>query len=308
MIKPRRLKSGDTIGVIAPAGPVKKARLKKGVENLEKLGYEIKLASNIWSRIGYLAGEDEERAESVNQMFADPEIEAILCARGGFGSIRILEQIDYALVRRNPKIFVGFSDLTLLLLVMNKFCNLVTFHGPMVAVDFDRRSAYNRRHFFKAVASTRPVGRIKNSKTLGIWRAIAQGKVSAPILGGNLTLVTRLLGTKYEPDFRGKILFLEDLNEDVYRIDGMLAQLKLAGILKNVKGVTLAEFVNCHPSKKASFTLEEVFEHYFASARYPVIYPVSCGHGADKITIPLGVRATIDTDKRIFSIDEDGVR
>jgi muramoyltetrapeptide carboxypeptidase len=308
MIKPRRLNPADTIGVVAPAGPVKKVKLRRGVKNLENLGYRVKLAGNVWDKSGYLAGEDGERAESVNQMFADPEIDAILCTRGGFGSIRILEQIDYALVRRNPKIFVGFSDVTLLHLVMNKFCNLVTFHGPMVAVDFDRLSAYNRKHFFRAAASTRPVGRIKNSKTLGTWRAIAQGKVSAPILGGNLTLITRLLGTKFEPDFRSKILFLEDLNEDIYRIDGMLAQLKLAGILKNVKGVILAEFVKCLPSKKASFTLEEIFEQYFASARYPVIYPVSCGHGADKITIPLGVRATIDTDKKIFSIDEAGVR
>ena len=308
MIKPKTLKPGDTIGVVAPAGPVKKVKLRRGVKNLENLGCRVKLAGNVWDKSGYLAGEDEERVESVNQMFADPEIDAILCARGGFGSIRILEQIDYALIRRNPKIFAGFSDITLLHLAINKLCNLVTFHGPMVAVDFDTLSAYNRKYFFKTVASTRPVGRIKNSKTLGAWRAIAQGKTSAPILGGNLTLLTRLLGTKYEPDFRNKILFLEDLNEDIYKIDGMLAQLKLAGILKNVKGVILAEFVKCRPSKKASFTLEEVFEHYFASTGYPVIYPVSCGHGEDKITIPLGVRVTIDTDKRTFSIDEAGVR
>lgn len=296
------------IGVVAPAGPVKKVRLKRGVKELKHLGYPVKLASNVWEQSGYLAGEDEQRVESINQMFADSEVDAIICARGGFGSIRILELIDYVVIRRNPKIFVGFSDITLLHLAINKFCNLVTFHGPMVAVDFDRPSVYNRNHFFKAVASTRPVGRIKNSKTLVNWRTIAQGKVSAPVLGGNLTLITRLLGTKFEPDFRDKILFLEDLNEDIYKIDGMLAQLKLAGILKNVKGVILAEFVKCFPSKKASFTLEEVFQHYFAPAGYPVIYPVSCGHGGDKITIPLGVRVTIDTFKNVFSIDGAGVR
>jgi muramoyltetrapeptide carboxypeptidase len=158
------------------------------------------------------------------------------------------------------------------------------------------------------VSSPRPIGGIQNSPCLGKWKILAEGRALAPILGGNLTLITRLLGTKYEPDFREKILFLEDLNEDIYKIDGMLAQLKLAGILKRVKGLILAEFVGCKPSKKASFSLEEVFDHYFASANYPVIYPVSCGHGTDKITIPLGLRASIDTSKGIFSIDEAGVR
>jgi muramoyltetrapeptide carboxypeptidase len=308
MIKPKRLVRGGTVGVAAPSGPVKKARLKRGVETLKKLGYKVKLSEKLLEKTGYLAGDDQSRAGAVNGMFADPKIDAIICARGGFGSIRILDELDYTLIRKNPKILVGYSDITLLLLAINKFCNLVTFHGPMVAVDFSELSDYNRRLFMKAVASSQPVGRVTNSKQLGKWRAISKGRASAPILGGNLTLITRLLGTKYDPDFRNKILFLEDLNEDIYKIDGMLAQLKLAGILRQVEGVVLAEFLNCRPSKKASLTLGEVFEQYFASAKYPVIYPVSCGHGKDKITIPLGVKASLNTIRGVFSIDETGVK
>lgn len=308
MIKPKRLLPGSRIGVLAPAGSVKKASLGRGIQAIRKLGYRVSLSGKIFERVGYLAGDDRIRALVLNQMFANPDIDAIICARGGFGSIRILDQVDYATVRKNPKVFVGFSDITLLHLAIHRFSNLVTFHGPMVAVDFRNLSNYNQKYFLTAVASPGPIGKITNSKELGRWKAIAEGNASGPILGGNLTLITRLLGTKYEPDFRNKILFLEDLNEDIYKIDGMLAQLKLAGILKTVKGVILAEFVKCVPSKKASFTLEEVFQQYFASARYPVIYPVSGGHGEDKITIPLGVKVSINTQKRIFSIDEAGVR
>jgi len=308
MIKSKRLRAGSTIGVLAPAGPVKKTKLKRGVNTLERHGYRVKLSENIWDQEGYLAGSDLDRAESLNQMFLDQEVEAIICARGGFGSIRILEKLDYQTIRKNPKIFVGYSDITLLHLAIHKFCSLVTFHGPMLAVDFSSLTDYNRSYFLRGVSSKRPVGRIRNSKVLGSWKAVSNGKARGSILGGNLTLITRLLGTRYEPDFRNKILFLEDLNEDTYRIDGMLAQLKLAGILKNVKGLILAEFVECKPSQKASFSLEEVFQYYFASAKYPVIYPVSCGHGRDKITIPLGVEVSIDTYKRILSIDEAGVR
>jgi muramoyltetrapeptide carboxypeptidase len=279
MIKPNRLKPGHRIAVIAPAGPVKKARLNRGMKTLRKLGYQVSLSENIWLRKGYLAGDDPTRALSLKQMFTDPNIDAVICARGGFGSVRILEMLDYAAIRRNPKVFVGYSDITLLHLALNKFSNLVTFHGPMVATDFDDLTQYTREFFLKAVGSARPVGVVRNPKALGKWRIISPGRSSGLTLGGNLTSLTKLLGTRFEPDFRKRILFLEDLNEDIYRIDGMLAQLKLAGVLRQVKGVILGEFVRCQPSKKASFTLEETFQHYFSVAKYPVIYPVPCGHG-----------------------------
>lgn len=307
MIRPPRLQPGDHVGIVAPAGPVKKSRLEQGAASLRKLGFTPVFAENIYDRSGYLAGEDSDRLEGLNRMFADPRISGIICARGGFGSIRILEDVDYKPIRQNPKVFVGYSDITLLHLAIYKLCHLVTFHGPMLAVDFYKLSAYNRKYFLKAVSSTAPVGKIQNSSRLGRWKVISPGRASAPILGGNLTLLTRLLGTKYEPDFRNKLLFLEDLREEPYKVDSMLGQLKMAGILKQVKGVVLAEFIDSQPSKKASFSLEEVFRYYFAKAPYPVIHPVSCGHGADKITMPLGVKASLDTRMGIFSIDQAGV-
>ena len=309
MIKPERLKIGDTIGVLAPASSVNKKTLDLGILKLKKLGFQVVSDKNVLAKIGYLAGDDKTRAKALNRMFANSKIKAILCARGGYGTLRILELVDYNLIKKNPKVLVGFSDITALHLAINKKCNLVTFHGPMVASDFSNLSEYNKNYFLKAVTQTKSIEKIQNSKRIGNWKAVSSGKASGKILGGNLTLITRLLGTPYEPNFSDKILFLEDVNSVPYQIDGMLAQLKLAGILNKVKGLILGEFIGCERKNLdyPNFNLREVFEDYFKDKTYPVIYPVSCGHGKDKITIPVGVKVTIDTYKKIFSIDESGV-
>lgn len=310
MIKPARLKIGGTIGVLSPASPVNSKKLKKGVLKLRKLGYKIILDKKVLAKRGFLAGEDKIRAEALNRMFGNKKIDAILCSRGGYGTLRLLDLLDYKTIRKNPKILVGFSDITALHLALNKKCNLVTFHGPMVAGDFSRLSDYNKNYFLKAVSQTNPIGKIQNSKRLGNWKVITAGKASGEILGGNLTLICRLMGTGYQPDFKDKILFLEDINSEPYQIDSLLAQLQLVGALDRVKGVIIGEFFNFGPRKKDSSrsSLRQVFEDYFKHSPYPVIYPVSCGHGKDKITIPLGVKVTIDTYKKIFSIDEAGVK
>jgi len=310
MIKPARLKIGDTIGIPSPASPVNSKKLKRGVLKLKKLGYKVVLDKNVLAKKGFLAGEDKIRANVINKMFANPRINAILCSRGGYGTLRILDLLNYKLIRKNPKILVGFSDITALHLAINKKCKLVTFHGPMVAGDFSKLSSYIKNYFLKAVSQTKPIGKIQNSKLIGNWKVITPGKASGKILGGNLTLVCRLMGTQFQPDFKDKILFLEDINSEPYQIDSLLAQLQLVGILDKVKGVVIGEFFNFGPRKKDSSvsSKRQIFEDYFKNRHYPVIYPVSCGHGKDKITVPLGVKVTIDTYKKIFSIDEAGVK
>ncbi|OGC77491.1 MAG: hypothetical protein A2145_03760 [candidate division Zixibacteria bacterium RBG_16_40_9] len=310
MIKPPKLKIGDTIGILSPAGPVNKRKLNLGILRLKKLGYKVFLDRNVLAKRGFLAGPDRTRANALNRMFANPKIKAILSARGGYGTLRILELLDYKIIKKNPKILVGFSDITALHLAIYKRCNLVTFHGPMVAGDFSKLSEFNKNYLFRAVSQTEPIGKIQNSNRIGNWRVITPGKTSGKILGGNLTLICRLLGTDFKPDFKNKILFLEDFKSEPYQIDGMLAQLQMAGILDQVKGVILGEMVGCEAKnlKYPSLKLRKVFQDYFKNRPYPVIYPVSCGHGKDKITIPLGVTATIDTYKKILSIDEAGVK
>lgn len=310
MIKPPRLKAGDTVGVLSPASPVNRRKLNLGVLKLKKLGYKVIVGKNVFAKKGFLAGEDKTRARAVNAMFANPKIKAILSARGGYGTLRILDLLNYNLIRKNPKILLGFSDITALHLAIYKKCNLVTFHGPMVASDFSRLSEYNKNYFLNAVSQTQPIGKIQNSKKIGNWKVITPGRASGKILGGNLTLVCRLLGTAYEPDFYGKILFLEDVNSEPYQIDSLLAQLQLAKVLDRIRGVILGEFYDFRPgrAKFSKIALRKVFEDYFRHRPYPVIYPVSCGHGKDKITIPLGVQVTIDTYKKIFSIDEAGAK
>ena len=310
MIKPKKLQIGDTIGVLSPASPVNSKKLKRGVLKLKKLGYEVILDKNVLAKRGFLAGPDKIRANAINRMFANPQVKAILCSRGGYGTLRLLDLLDYKTIKKNPKILVGFSDTTALHLAINKKCNLVTFHGPMVAGDFSRLSKYNQTYFLKAVLQTEPIGKIQNSKRLGNWKVITAGKASGKILGGNLTLICRLMGTDYQPDFKDKILFLEDINSEPYQIDSLLAQLHLAGVLDRVKGIVIGEFFNFGSRKLdySSLSSRQVFEDYFKGRLYPVIYPVSCGHGKDKITIPLGVKVTIDTYKKIFSIDEAGVK
>ncbi len=310
MIKPPRLKMGDTIGVLSPASPVNRRKLNLGILKLGKLGFKVVLDKNVLAKTGFLAGKDKLRAKAVNSMFANPKIKAIFSARGGYGTLRILDLLNYNLIKKNPKILLGFSDLTALHLAIYKKCNLVTFHGPMVGSDFSRLSRYNKNYFFKAVSQKKPIGKIQNSNKVGNWKVITPGRAAGKILGGNLTLVCRLLGTAYEPDFKGKILFLEDINSEPYQIDSLLAQLNLAGVLDRVQGVILGEFYDFRPGKAKSSGLHvrEVFVDYFKHRPYPVIYPVSCGHGKDKITIPLGVKVTIDTYKKILSIDEAGVK
>ena len=297
IIKPEKLKREDVIGIISPSSPVSdKAKLEAGVSYFKKMGYRVKVGNNAMKEWGYLAGTDEERVEDIHNMFLDHEVKLIICLRGGYGASRLLDKIDYSIIKNNPKIFCGYSDITVL---QNAFFNktgLVTFAGPMVGVDFykDIRE-FTERNFWNAVTSSELI-RIYDpcGEKLGSYQGgIAEGR----LIGGNLSLFSTLIGTEYLPEPEGKILFLEEVGEVPYRIDRMLNQLRLSGFLGKIKGVILGSFTDCMESnpQRKSLKLEEVMEDYFIkNIHAPVLYNLKLGHINDNLTIPLGVNVRIN--------------
>jgi muramoyltetrapeptide carboxypeptidase len=306
LVKPKALFPGATIGIVAPASWAKDAKLHRGLKWLMKSGFKTKLFLSPKQKYGYLSGPDEVRARLFNQPFADKAVDAIICARGGYGSLRILDKIDYNLIRKNPKIFVGFSDITALHLSIYKKTGLCTFHGPMVA---DFGTTYNRQNLLQILSSKKPFGPVKLPKGRKP-KFLRPGKANGPLLGGNLSLVAKLCGTPFMPSFKGAILFLEDTGEYPHRIDGYLAQLRLAGVFGQIAGLILAEFTDTKRPKKDGFTLplQTIFQDYFAQAPFPVALNFPFGHSANKFTVPLGVRATLDTRKGNLVLHEAGVR
>ncbi|MFA4885724.1 MAG: LD-carboxypeptidase [Desulfotomaculaceae bacterium] len=304
--KPAALKVGSTLGIIAPASPCDNSdSIDRGKKTLEDLGFRIVLAPNALKRDRYLAGTDRERIADLHKMFLDPRIDGILCLRGGYGTIRILSKINYYIIRRCPKILVGYSDITALQLAIWKKSGLVTFSGPMLATDFGLEPGdFTINHFYQAVTSYHPLGLVPAApgvKTHVIYPGCASGR----LIGGNLSLVTATLGTPYEIDTRGAILFLEEVGEEPYRVDRMLQQLFLAGKLHNAAGVIFGEFVGCEAADmSASFTCGEVIADIFTRLKIPCFYGLGPGHGAHKVTLPLGVRAQMDAGQCQLVISE----
>ena len=236
LVKPDRIHRGDRIGIVAPGGPVTREELQPGIRFLESRGYSISSAPHLYAQKGYLAGDDENRLQDLHMMFKDPEVKAILCARGGYGTLRLLDKIDYSLIRDNPKIIAGYSDITALLLALYKMNGLVTFHGPLVK-DLTKNENRNMTTFLELVTSEGPMELDLHETT-----CLRQGRAVGPLLGGNLTLISHLVGTPYMPSLRGAILFIEDRDEPIYRIDRMLTHLHLGGILKDLAGLIAGQF------------------------------------------------------------------
>ncbi len=308
-VKPAKLLKGNTIGVLTPASPPSRVRLKKGLSYLRGRGFEYRLSPHAYAKNSYLAGSDEDRVNDMHIMFADPQVHAVFASRGGYGSIRMLDRIDYNLIKRYPKVFVGYSDLTAFQLAVYKNCGVVTFAGPMVAADmYKPLSSYSEDLFWRMITSARKGGNQKNPNGEK-FTVVNPGKASGILLGGCMSVLCSLLGTPYLPDFSGALLFLEDIGEEMYRIDKFLAQLKHAGILKSISGIIVGKFADCPPRKrkKSEKTVIELFEEYTADLKIPVLGDVSFGHISEKMTIPIGIKASIDTDKRQFSFDEGAV-
>lgn len=305
-IKPKRLYPGDTIGVIAPASPGDPALNIAGVKWLEEQGFRVQLGTTFDQTLGYFSGSDALRAADINAMFASPAIDGIICLRGGYGTMRLMELLDYNMIRSHPKVFVGYSDITALHTSIGQHTGLVTFHGPMVASDMGKGlSDYTWDYLYRAISTCHPLGPIVNPSLLPPPVFITSGQTQGYLTGGNLSLIVSTLGTPYEIDTRGKILCLEEIGEAPYRIDRMLTQLLLAGKLQDTAGIVFAVCNDCEEKDDpTSFTLEEVLQDRLGNLHKPVLYHLHFGHTADKATLPLGVMAVLGNQSNGLEIIE----
>lgn len=305
MIKPKALKLGDTIGIIAPASPATDERVIKAQERLIQMGFKVKMGKSPYERYGYLSGTDVVRAEDINTMFKDKEVDGIICIRGGYGTPRILQLLDYQAIKDNPKIFVGYSDITALHIAFTQIAGLVTYHGPMVASDMiGDFSDFSKDNLFRAIMNTEPMGKISNPEGEEIT-TINGGIAEGTIIGGNLSLIADTIGTPYEIDVKGKILFIEEVGEEPYNIDRMLNQLRLSGKLQEANGIILGDFNDCESKKHdENLTLEQVINDQIKPIGKPTIYNLQAGHCNPMVTLPLGVKARLDADKKELIILE----
>ncbi|SDL06724.1 S66 peptidase family protein [Natronincola ferrireducens] len=305
MIKPKALKKGDTIAIIGPASPAPEGKLQSALQELKALGYEVKLTESCHAIHGYLAGTDDVRARDLNNMFLDQEVQGIICLRGGYGTMKLLHKLDIAAIKNNPKVFVGYSDITALHLYMNQRCKLVTFHGPMAASDIaGGLDDFSKEYFLKAITKPEAMGSIENPAGIEM-ECLVEGEAVGEVAGGNLALVTATMGTPDEIDTKGKLLFLEEIGEEPYRVDRMLTQLALAGKLQEASGIILGDWNDCEPKKRQnSLSLMEVFKEIIVPYGKPTIYNLKAGHCTPKVTIPFGVKARLKATERKLFIEE----
>lgn len=285
---PPRLRPGDTIGITAPASPFDREQFYLGVGLLETAGFKVLVPKNLFLKNGYLAGTDSQRAELFMDLFTDPVVKAVLCARGGFGSMRILPLIDYDCIREKPKIVVGFSDVTALLAALYGRCGLVTFHGPVVA-GLPGVDAQSLAALLSAIAGPAAV-----DISAPHGETVCPGSGTGPVLAGNLTTLCHLIGTPYMPTTQGHLLLLEDRGEAPYRVDRMLSQLRLAGYLETIAGLAFGSFDDCGQPDE----LSRIVADHFTDNRFPVLTGLDVGHGKRNLTIPIGITATLDADRR----------
>jgi muramoyltetrapeptide carboxypeptidase len=306
ILKPPALKKGDVIGIVSPASsPDDFTRIEQGVKYLESLGYRVKLGKHIFKRYGYLSSTDDERADDLNEMFADEKVKAIICVRGGYGTPRLLDKVDYNLIKKKPKIFVGYSDITALQLAIFKKTGLVTFSGPMLAVDiYSNFDSFAEDFFWRILTSREKKIEIKNPNGIEL-NTLKSGKATGTLLGGNLSLIASIMGTKYQPSFNGSVLVIEDIGEEPYRIDRYLSQLKNSGVLYKINACILGQFTDCAPKEpEKSLTLEQIFNDYLGNLKIPVISNLSYGHIPQKLTLPLGARVRVDAKRQKITIIE----
>ena len=300
---PRRLKKNDLLGIICPASPVADAaRIERGVRYLESLGYRVTVGANAAKSDGYLAGSDAERVADIHAMFTDRRVKGIFCARGGYGTGRLLPLLDYGRIARHPKVFVGYSDVTALALALWKKCALVTYHGPMSAVEMAGPiDPFTEESLWNVLTSAAP------GLTVARGAPSADGRrARGHLLGGNLSLVASVMGTPWALDFRGAILFLEEIGEDPYRVDRMLVQLAHAGAAARAAGTALGQFTACVVRESGTPTraLEASFADFSSKARGPVVRGFPVGHEKRMATLPLGIRALLDAGEGSLTLEE----
>ena len=315
LLKPERLNFGDTIGIIAPASPPQDPKaVDRAAQALERFGFKPKLAKNVRARHGFLAGGDRERAADLMVMFADKKVKAIICMRGGYGTARILDRLDYGVIRQNPKIFSGYSDITSLHCVLAQKVNLISVHAPMFngALDGPKVPEFTKKSFFRTVMEAKPAGSICDGYDKKGVLTLRGGVVEGRLIGGNLSLICASLGTPFAPSFKRKILFFEDISEKPYRLDRMLTQLLNAGILQQVAGVAVGVNQDCaDPDAKVVReylqTAADVLKERLASLRVPVVTGLPFGHVDLNATIPVGAKARLDGKRGDLIITESAV-
>ncbi|MCI0528319.1 MAG: LD-carboxypeptidase, partial [Nitrospira sp.] len=271
-------------------GAIVPHELESGVKRLEGLGFRVKLGKSIRSIFRTMAGTDRERADDLLQMFSDPQVKAVVCARGGYGSARVIPHLDRDLIRKCPKVFVGSSDITALLLYLVQDCGLVAFHGPMVGPNFGKApSPLTEEVFLRVLTQNQPAGplRLPNIKVL------KTGRSEGRLVGGCLSLLCSVMGTPFDAQTDDAILFLEDVKEPPYRIDRMLTQLKAAGKFRKVRGVLFGPMLDCQPQQGAGYNLEEIILDVLNDLQVPILFGVPSGHGEHNVTLPMGVRVRV---------------
>ncbi len=306
-MKLRFLPANGKIGITAPAFPPDAEKLRKGIDYLLGLGYEIDMGGSLTATHGFFAGSDELRLNELHRMFADPAIDAIICARGGWGTLRLLDQLDYQLIRSNPKMLVGYSDITTLQLAFWQKAGIPSFSGPMAAVEMGSGILpFTSRHFWGQIKNPESAYSIslneKEETAVEVWH---QGTATGTLLGGCLSMVSHQLGTPYSPDYTGAILFLEDVGEEAYKIDRYLAHLRQAGVFEQIAGLIVCDFLDCDDSNEARkhIPVGDVLKEYFSNMNIPVISGFLYGHGMKKISMPIGVNAALDTKEQTLTFE-----
>jgi len=298
-IKPPRLQNGDVIGIISPAGPVHPSDLQEPLEILGASGFRVRLAPHVYDSEGeYLAGNDNTRLSDLHAMLQDPAVKAVFCARGGYGSLRLLQRIEYGLITKYPKIISGYSDITALLLAVHTKTGLITFHGPVVR-EIDQGRKGNWESLLRLLSHDQPT-----ELDLSQCSVLIPGKAKGPLLGGNLSLICHLLGTPFMPHLDGCILFLEDRGEALYRLDRMLTHLKLSGRLKRISGLIAGQFEDCGVESD----INRLFLDTVSELDVPLLSGFPLGHGETNLALPLGLTADLNTDTMTLSIREACVR
>ena len=314
LIKPPRLRPGDLVGLIAPGGFTSERAIEKAIRNIEALGLRVKVGTYLRAVHGNYAGSVQQRLADLHAMFADPEVKMIWPIRGGSGCISLLSRLDYGLIRRNPKILIGYSDITALHLAIHNKVGLVSFHGPVAS---STMSDYSREHMMAVLTDPRPAYTIpmapenaikaQSAPQFGI-RTLTSGIATGPLLGGNLSIVAALAGTPYAANFRGGLLFLEEVDEAPYRLDRWLTQLDLATGFSHAAGVMIGVCEDCAPEPgQRSLTLEQTLDQHLRPLVVPAVTGYSIGHIRHQFTVPVGVRATLDTDRQTITLTEPAV-
>ena len=310
MLKPKPLHKGDTIGLVGISGCLKQPEenFPLMMEAIDAMGYKVIVADSCREKYGYLSGSDASRAEGLNRMFADDRVDAVVCMQGGYGAARMLDLVDFDVIRANPKILLGYSDITAIQTAIHRKVDMVTFYGPMPATCWVKFDEFTKNSMLRALTSTEPLGQMKNPENIQP-RCIVPGRCEGQLVGGNLTLIASACGTPYALDATDKVLVLEDAGEYFSRLDSMLTQMRQAGMFERCAGVVLGRFADCYEMYEGySLHMDEIVRDIIAPCGKPVMTDMFIGHSKPRMTIPLGAHCRMDTEAGTLEITEAALK